>query len=94
MACEIQDRVSRSRRRTRSICPGCLQITGPGLSHSCSRRVKRNTSHSIDNISSREKIRRRKRNMSLLIGRWADQEQEHIVGSVLSKLRTRKGEQF
>ena len=32
--------------------------------------------------------------MSLLIGREADQEQEHIVGSVLSKLRTRKGEQF
>ena len=40
MVCEIQDRVSRSRRRTRSICSGCLQITGPGLNHSCSRRVK------------------------------------------------------
>ena len=91
MACEIQERVSRSRRRTKSICSGCLQITGPGLNHSCLRQVKRNASHNIDNISSREQTRRRKQNMSLLIGREADQEQEHIVGSVLSKLRTSKG---
>ena len=48
----------------------------------------------MDNISIREQTRRRKQSMSLLIGREADQEQEHIVGSVLSKLRTRKGEQF
>ena len=94
MVCEIQDQVSRKRRSTRSICSGCLQITGPGLNHSCSRRVKQNASHNMDNISSQEQTRRRKRNMSILIGREATQEQEHIVGSVLSKLRTRKGEQF
>ena len=48
----------------------------------------------MDNISSQEQKMRRKQNVSLLIGKEADQEQEHIVGSVLIKLRTKKGEQF
>ena len=90
MECEVQPSVGSRSARRHGVCGNCLQLTGKGITHSCSRsqvRESRGRGLSIQ----REVVRRRKGNLSMLVGREAEEVQEQIVSVTLKQVVERKG---
>ena len=96
MQCETQPRVSPQCSRS-NICRICLQITGRGIKHNCSRIDQRNATLGKPNRRCsfvREMVGIRKRNLSLLLGRESEIVQEQIVSSAISRVMSKKGQKF
>ena len=98
MECKSQPPVTgRGRSSSRGLCSICGQVTGRGLSHPCRpgdlKMVKQGN---VDQARSlvRNTKSRRKRNLSLLLGKEEDSAQEQIVSNVLSRIAERKGAKF
>ena len=98
MECELQPSVTgRGRSSSRGLCSICGQVTGRGLSHPCRPGdVKVVKQGNVDRAQSLEinTKRRRKRNLSLLLGKEEDDAQEQIVSEALSRISKRKGTKF
>ena len=91
MKCEVQAKVL---ERGSKVCPICLQITGPAIRHGCSKaqvRQARLGRLPQGRSSQRSVPARRKRNLSLLVGREAQVAQEQITSSALQRIREAKG---
>ena len=93
--CERQPPVTgRGRSSSRGLCSICGQVTGRGLSHPCRpgdlKMVKQGN---VDRARSlvRNTKTRRKRNLSLLLGKEEDSAQEQIISNALSRIAKRKG---
>ena len=87
----------RGRSSSQGLCSICGQVTGRGLSHPCRpgdlKMVKQGN---VDRARSlvRNTKSRRKRNLSLLLGKEEDSAQEQIVSDALSRIAERKGAKF
>ena len=98
MECEQQSPVRGSGRGScRGVCGVCGQVTGRGLRHPCSPgdvkvamqgRVARGRS------VVRKAEGRRKRNLTVMVGREGEEAQEQIVSSALGRIAERKGVKF
>ena len=86
MKCEVQPPVV---VRDKGLCTVCLQITGRGIRHRCSRsqvQQGRERCHS----SERDMVRKRKQNLSVLVGMEAKEVQEQIMCEALTQVMVRK----
>ena len=103
MDCEVQEKVSGIRSRGTShsslgMCVLCGQVMGRGIQHPCSQReiqaarCKRQVERSRSLC--RKSTNRRKRNLSLLVGREEEEAQEQIVSSAVNNIALRKGLKF
>ena len=98
MECEVQppilDSMCGSARR---ICYICGQITGQGIPHGCSPRDQHTTRQSrVDRARSLSPPtkNRRKRNLSVLLGKEEKRAQEQIVSEALGRIEERRGKKF
>ena len=96
--CESQSPVmGRGRGTCRGLCVVCGQVTGRGVRHPCKlddiRAVRRK---SVDRGRSvvKKAEGRRKRNLSVLVGREGDEAQEQIVSGALTRIAESKGVKF
>ena len=79
------------------MCVVCGQIIGQGIRHACSprdqltaRQARVDRGRSLD----RSTKNRRKRNLSLLVGREEEKVQEQIISETFNRIGERKGEMF
>ena len=75
----------------------CGQIIGRGIRHACScryqltaRQARVDRGRSLDRLTKN----RRKRNLSLLVGREEEKVQEQIISEAFNRIAERKGERF
>ena len=98
MTCEIQPRMPREPRGKSDHCPICLQKTGKGVQHSCSRAaVRLSRMGRISRMSQsaeRTTLVRRKRSLSELVGKESLQAQENLTRDVITRLVKMKGSHF
>ena len=96
MQCETQLTAQRQ-GCCQGMCAICGQVTGCGLCHPCSPGDVQTVSQGrVDRAHSmiRSAVSRRKRNLSMLVGREGDEVQEQIVSGALSRIAERKGAKF
>ena len=84
MECEVQPQVKSRSSSRKGFCMDCLQITGKGISHRCSMNW-------VKDGSKRDAGRERKRNLTVLVGKEAEEVQEQIVSVALKGVVERKG---
>ena len=88
MECEVQER---SVRKGQGVCEICLQITGRGIRHKCTAKERKERQAGRGRSSHRLAANRRKRNLSVLVGREAESAQEQITSDALQRIRGIKG---
>ena len=95
MECEVQppilDSMCGSARR---MCVICGQITGRGIPHGCSPRDQHTARQSrVDRARSLSPPtkNRRKRNLSVLLGKEEERAQEQIISEALGRIEEHKG---
>ena len=78
-------------RKSTGVCVICLQITGRGIRHKCNAQERREVQAGRGRSCHRLAATRRKRNISVLVGREAQVAQEQIASSALQRIREAKG---
>ena len=98
MECEIQPPILNSMcDSARRMCIICGKITGRGIPHGCSSRDQHTARQSrVDRARSLSPPtkNRRKRNLSVLLGKEEEKAQEQIVSEALGRIEESKGNNF
>ena len=98
MKCETDPPVmGRGRNSSKGLCCLCGQITGRGLSHPCRQVDIQAVKHGQADVAKsldRSVVNRRKRNLSLLVGKEEEGAQEEIISVALNRIAERKGDKF
>ena len=98
MECEVQPRILNSMcGSARRMCATCGQIIGRGIPHGCSSRDQHTARQSrVDRARSLSPPtkNRRKRNLSVLLGKEEERAQEQIVSEALGRIEEQKGKKF
>ena len=96
--CEVEPLIFSSMcGSTRRICVICGKITGQGIPHGCSPRDQHTARQSrVDRARSLSPPtkNRRKRNLSVLLGKEEERAQEQIVSEALGRIEESKGKDF
>ena len=100
MECEVQPSVPnriKGQGSARGMCVICGQIIGRSIRNTCSprdqltaRQARVDRGRSLDHSTKN----RRKRNLSLLVGREEEKVQEQIISAAFNRIAERKGERF
>ena len=88
MKCEKLEKVA---TKGGGICEICLQVTGRGIRHKCTARDRRDGQAGRGRSCHRLAANRRKRNISVLVGREAESAQEQITSAALHRIKEAKG---
>ena len=95
MECELQPTLKQSGMGC-GLCLICGQMTGRGLSHPCTVKNQRIAKHvgRSRSMAQNSVQNRKKRNLSVLVGREKNEAVEQIVGKALKNIAARKGKNF
>ena len=98
MECESQPRVQvPGQGQFCGMCQICGQLTGRGLRHPCSIKniqLARRSGRARSIMRNQDVRNRRKRNLSMLVGKESEEAQEQIVSSALTRIIVRKGDRL